>query len=180
MESHTPAQASPSSSVSRDSSSLWDCLAPRDVVWIEVEKETLDRNEELLGRCLVGFWEGDSDRLPDLASFGSWAKNSWFLEGNLWLSNVRENLLLLEFKFADETERVYNLGAKRFRGRSFCLEKWKPSVGCFKGDRGGARLVWVRILGLPLHLWGLASPRSPPTGPVLGSSRWPRHAPRGA
>ena len=76
LESHTPAQASPSSSVNRDSSSLRDCPAPRDVVWIEIEKETLDRNEELLGRCLVGFWEGDSDRLPDLASFGSWAKNS--------------------------------------------------------------------------------------------------------
>ena len=43
---------------------------------------------------------------------------------------------------------------RHFRGRSFCLEKWKPSVGCFEGDRGGARLVWVRILSLPLHLWG--------------------------
>ncbi|RVW43874.1 hypothetical protein CK203_072335 [Vitis vinifera] len=56
-------------------------------------------NEELLGRCLVGSWEGDADRLPDPVSFGSWAKNSWFLEGNLWLSNVRENLMLLEFEF---------------------------------------------------------------------------------
>ena len=67
---------------------------------------------------------------------------------------MRENLLLLEFEFADEAKRVYNSGVRRFRGRSFCLEKWKPSVGCFEGDRGGARLVWVRILSLPLHLWG--------------------------
>ena len=81
MENHTPAQASPSSSINRDSSSLRDCPAPRDVVWIKAEKEALDRNEELLGRCLVGFWEGDSDHLLDLASFGSWAKSSWFLEG---------------------------------------------------------------------------------------------------
>ena len=101
----------------------------------------------------MGFWEGDFDRLLDLVSFGSWAKNSWFLEGNLWLSNVRENILLMEFEFADETERVHNSGTRRFRGRNFCLEKWKPFVGCLEGDRGGARLVWVRILGLPLHLW---------------------------
>ena len=153
MENHTPAQTL-SSSIIRDSSSLWDCPAPRDVVWIKAEKEELDRNEELLGRCLVGFWEGDSDRLLDLASFGSLAKSSWFLEGNLWLSNVRENLLLLEFEFADEVERVFQSRARRFRGRSFCLEKWKPFVGCFEGDLGNSCLVWVRILGLPLHLWG--------------------------
>ncbi|KAL6316355.1 hypothetical protein AAG906_017992 [Vitis piasezkii] len=133
LENHTPAQAFPSSSVNKDFSSLRDCPVPRDAVWIEVEKETLDRNEELLGRCLVGFWEGDSDRFPNLASFRLWAKNSWFLEGNLWLSNVRENLLLLEFEFADEAKRVYNSGTRRFRGRSFCLEKWKPFVGCFEG-----------------------------------------------
>ena len=67
---------------------------------------------------------------------------------------MRENLLLLEFEFADKVERVYNLGTRRLRGKSFCLEKWKPSVGCLEGDKGGARLVWVKILGLPLHLWG--------------------------
>ncbi|RVW47728.1 Transposon TX1 uncharacterized 149 kDa protein [Vitis vinifera] len=122
--------------------------------WREIEKETLDRNEELLRRCLVGSWEGDADRLLDPVSFGSWAKNSWFLEGNLWLSNVRENLMLLEFEFEDEAERVFSSGARRFRGRSFRLEKWKPSVGCLKGVNEEARHVWVRILGLPLHLWG--------------------------
>ena len=143
----------PSINVDRDLSSLRDCPAPRDAVWLEIEEETLVRNKEQLGRCLVGFWEGDSDRLPDLVSFGSWAKNTWFLEGNLWLSIVRENLLLLEFEYSNEAERVYNSGTRRFRGRSFCLEKWKPSMGCLEGDKGDARLVWVRILGLPLHLW---------------------------
>ena len=49
---------------------------------------------------------------------------------------------------------MYNSGTRRFRGRSFCLEKWKPFVGCLEGDRGDARHVWVRILELPLHLWG--------------------------
>ncbi|RVW52713.1 hypothetical protein CK203_091167 [Vitis vinifera] len=87
LDNHLPSQVSPSSSVVRDSSSLWDCPVPHDVVWLEIEKETLDRNDELVSRCLVGCWVGDVDRLPDLVSFGSWAKNSWFLEGNLWLSN---------------------------------------------------------------------------------------------
>ena len=99
LDDHLPSQDSPSSSVDIVSSSLQDYPVPRDAVWLEIEKETLDRNEELLGRCLVGSWVGDVVRLLDLVSFGSWAKNSWFLEGNLWLSNRRENLMLLEFEF---------------------------------------------------------------------------------
>ena len=49
---------------------------------------------------------------------------------------MRANLLLLEFEFEDEAERVFNSGSRCFRGRSFCLEKWKPSVGCLEGVRG--------------------------------------------
>ena len=32
---------------------------------------------------------------------------------------------------------------------------WNPSVGCLIEDRK-SREVWVRILGLPLHLWGMS------------------------
>ncbi|KAL6325974.1 hypothetical protein AAG906_038466 [Vitis piasezkii] len=42
--------------VDRDTSSLRVCPAPCDAVWLEIEKETLDRNEELLGRCLVSLY----------------------------------------------------------------------------------------------------------------------------
>ena len=33
------------------------------------------------------------------------------------------------------------------------MEWWRPGVGCF---REGACVgeVWVRVLGLPMHLWG--------------------------
>ncbi|RVW91344.1 hypothetical protein CK203_035396 [Vitis vinifera] len=96
--------------------------------------------------------------------------------------------------------------SKTLQRKKLLPRKWKPFVGCFEGDRGDTRLVWVRILGLPLHLWGKslfkkfgdscrrfvvvdentterrnlnfsgktrsASPLcSPPTGPMLGSSR---------
>ena len=102
----------------RDMATLRDCSASCDVVWLEIEKEVLDRNEELLGRCLVANWKGDTGRLPNLVSFGLWAKNSWFLEENLLLSDMGGNLLLLEFEFADEAERVSKSGVRHFRGRS--------------------------------------------------------------
>ncbi|RVW12506.1 hypothetical protein CK203_082430 [Vitis vinifera] len=69
----------------------------------------------------------------------------WLLEGNLWLLDMGGNLLLLEFEFEDEAKRVSKSGVRRFRGRSFCLEIWNPSVGCLEGGGGGARL-WARVL----------------------------------
>ena len=32
------------------------------------------------------------------------------------------------------------------------LEWWTPSSGC-KGRRGQESEVWIRVVGLPLHLW---------------------------
>ena len=42
---------------------------------------------------------------------------------------------------------------KWFRGKSIFLDWWNPSVGCLTEDKE-FRMVWVRILGIPLHLWG--------------------------
>ena len=33
-----------------------------------------------------------------------------------------------------------------------CLEKWNPKVSCFRKDCHASE-VWVKVLGLPLHLW---------------------------
>ena len=77
-----PSQASPSrieeknGQLDRDMATLQDYFASCDVLWLEIEKKVLDRNEEPLGKCLVGKWKGDTGRLPDLVSFGLWAKNS--------------------------------------------------------------------------------------------------------
>ena len=82
LENPMPSQASPSrieeknGQLDRDMATLQDYFASCDVVWLEIEKEVLDRNEESLGKCLVGKWKGDTGRLPDLVSFGLWAKNS--------------------------------------------------------------------------------------------------------
>ena len=32
------------------------------------------------------------------------------------------------------------------------LEWWTPSTGC-KGRKGQETEVWIRVVGLPLHLW---------------------------
>ena len=36
--------------------------------------------------------------------------------------------------------------------REFLLQKWGPEVGCFRNG-SHAKEVWVKVVGLPLHLW---------------------------
>ena len=45
-----------------------------------------------------------------------------------------------EVEFADKAKRVSKSGVRHFRGRSFRLEKWNPSIGCLEGD-GGVRAL---------------------------------------
>ncbi|RVW14711.1 hypothetical protein CK203_092613 [Vitis vinifera] len=191
MENHTPAQASPSSSINRDSSSLRDC--PRLVML-----ETLTASLTLLPL-------GRGQKAP-----GSWKEPlAVKCERKSFASGIR---------ICGRSREGVSFRSKTLQRKKLLPRKMEAFCGMLEGDRGDTRLVWVRILGLPLHLWGRslfkkfgdscrrfvvvdentterrnlnfsgktrsASPLcSPPTGPMLGSSRktrWPRHAPRRA
>ena len=43
-------------------------------------------------------------------------------------------------------------GNRIFQGEAMNLEWWSPSTGC-KGRREEDQEVWIRVVGLPLHLW---------------------------
>ena len=142
-----------------------------NAVWIEVEKEVLDKNEEFLKRSLVGRLGekregGVSDQPPDLSVLRKWAQSSWKLTGKLHLALLGGPLILFEFKGVGEAERVIHSSVKLFNGKSLFLEWWNSSVGCLKEDRDESK-VWVRIRGFPLHLWGKACFKS--LGEACGS-----------
>ena len=63
--------------------------------------------------------------------------------------------ILFKFEGVSEAERVLHWGVNWFNSKSFFLEWWNLLATCLKKDRGKCK-VWVRILGLPLHLWGKA------------------------
>ncbi|RVX01039.1 hypothetical protein CK203_022861 [Vitis vinifera] len=42
--------------------------------------------------------------------------------------------------------------SRRFKDRDFLLQRWGPEVGC-TWKESFAKEVWVRVVGLPLHLW---------------------------
>ena len=61
-------------------------------------------------------------------------------------------MFLLDFDDRKEAERVLQQGIRRFKGRLLALEKWGLEVGCLKTGCV-TKESWVRVVGLPLHLW---------------------------
>ena len=52
----------------------------------------------------------------------------------------------------EEAYWVMENGSRIFRGEAMHLEWWTPSTGC-KGRIEEDPEVWIRVVGLPLHLW---------------------------
>ena len=60
--------------------------------------------------------------------------------------------MLFEFQNKWEADMVLLRGSRRFKDRDFLLQRWGPVVGC-TWKESFAKEVWVRVVGLPLHLW---------------------------
>ena len=82
----------------------------------------------------------------------AWAKRVWRLKGHIVIHPLNHNLFFLGFDSSEEVIWVMEIGSKIFRGGVMQLEWWTPSSGC-KGRRGQESEVWIRVVGLPLHLW---------------------------
>ncbi|RVX15173.1 putative serine/threonine protein kinase IRE4 [Vitis vinifera] len=120
-------------------------------LWLQVGGRGLRRREEVLGRCLVGRWEGAVMEM-ELDSFKNWGKRSWNLRKGVKVMKLGEPFFLLEFEDEGEAERVLKRGTRRFKDRLLHLERWSEEAGCLQvGNQ--TKEVWVRVVGLPLHCW---------------------------
>ena len=121
-----------------------------EAIWIQIgEEEVQPRMEHLI----VGRWGDFLDPTPDLLALRSWVGHNWSLRGGVRVSLLGGALLLFEFKDGSDAEMVLSRGVRRFKGMVLHLDRWTPEVGCCrKGEH--AKEVWVRVVGLPLHLWG--------------------------
>ena len=123
-----------------------------DKVWLEVGRRVKLERFELLDRCLVGRWENGVNPSLELDFLKHWASQAWLLKGNLNIDVLGGGLLLFEFECSSEAERVLLRGKRRVKDNVLILEKWHPVVGCL-GNKVMAKEAWVRVVGLPLHLW---------------------------
>ena len=90
--------------------------------------------------------------IPALQELETWAKVAWRLKGNVSFTYLNRDLLFLEFDFPDDAKRVLELGRRSFRGDFLQLEWWNPTIGCVS-RKDQAKETWIRVVGLPLHLW---------------------------
>ena len=77
---------------------------------------------------------------------------SWLLKGDLRIFRLGGALMLFEFQNKWEADMVLLKVSRRFKNRDFLLQRLGPEVGC-TWKESLAKEVWVRIVGLPLHLW---------------------------
>ena len=101
-----------------------------DAVWLQLGGRALRSREEQLGRCLVGRWEAEDGRCPDLDCLRNWGRRLWNLKGGVCFSFLGGGFFLAEFEVAEEAERVLRRGNQRFQDRILHLESWGPKVGC--------------------------------------------------
>ena len=123
-----------------------------DKVWLEVGRRVKPERVELLDRCLVGRWENGVNLSLELDFLKHWAGQAWLLKGNLNIDVLGGGCLLFVFECSSEAERVLSRGKRRVKDNELILEKWHPEVGCL-GNKVMAKEAWVRVVGLPLHLW---------------------------
>ncbi|KAG5540961.1 hypothetical protein RHGRI_020999 [Rhododendron griersonianum] len=126
----------------------------RRVCDVEVRAESSESNMRFLGRCLVGRLEDRSMALPEAMEVQRWAQKMWKVSAGVHVQELGGASFLFTLPSAEEALRVLR-GRWSLGGRRLDLERWSP-FGCCVKQGSGISEVWVRILGLPLHLWDFA------------------------
>ena len=123
-----------------------------EAVRVRVGKNEVEERLVQLESSLVGWWGGGTSPTPDLKSLKQRAWQTWKVTGSLKVEELRRGLWLFGFESPYEARRILREGTGSFGGLPISFREWGKDVGCTDG-RERSKSVWVRLLGLPLHLW---------------------------
>ena len=123
-----------------------------NAVWVDAGDCGSGKEIEILQWSLIGTWKTKSEFIDEENMFENLFREAWRLNEGLRVAPLNEDLLFLEFESAVEAKRVLESGRRNFRGGILQLERWDPYSGCIR-RKGSAQVEWVRVVGLPLHLW---------------------------
>ena len=123
-----------------------------EVVRVSVGKAEIVERLGQLESCLVGWWGGGTSTIPDLKSLKQRIWQTRKVTGGLKVEELRRGLWLFGFVNPNEARRILREGTGSFGGLPISFREWVKEVGC-KDGRERCKSVWVRLLGLPMHLW---------------------------
>ena len=123
-----------------------------NTIWVEAGDPDTSSMWGKLKNSLVGSWKQNPDCIPLSRELESWARAVWKLQGGVSVAFLNQDLLLFEFDFLEDSNYVMERGCNAFRGGVLKLERWRPESGCVK-NKNFRKEAWIRVLGLPLHLW---------------------------
>ena len=124
----------------------------QDTIWLDISECIPKGDLGLLKHGVVGSWKSQPATNPLLTEVEAWAKRAWRLKGSMLFYPLNQNLFFMGFDSLEEANWVMENGSRIFRGEVLHLEWWTPSTGC-RGRKGQDLEAWIRVVGLPLHLW---------------------------
>lgn len=110
------------------------------------------KSNETVSGGLVRWWGNNTAPLPELDFVRRWMHQHWLLKGKFSVVVLGRGLLLFEFESPSEAERVLARGKRSIKKNFLILDRWNLEVGCLCKD-SFAKEAWVRVVGLPLHMW---------------------------
>ena len=121
-------------------------------VWVDIGDCIHGKELGYLKSCLIGRWEMQPELYPGKEELESWFRDAWRINSKVKLTDINEDLMLLEFNSPERAKWVLESGRRSFKGGRIQLDWWSPESGCIR-SRGAAHEAWIRVVGLPLHLW---------------------------
>ena len=91
-------------------------------VWIEVGNEAYTSKLKDLSRFLVGRWDAEDEKGPDLRVVEIWANTQWSFCGKVRVAALRDALFLFEFSNKGDAQRVLQEGSRLLKGVRLSLD----------------------------------------------------------
>lgn len=117
---------------------------------MNVAKSVGQEDNAQLRRCLVGRFIG-GEEAPTRNDVRKWAVQTWKGVPNIQVYDMSGLNFLFEFQSRRAAEHIL-MGEWKRQDQILKLDWWHPTKGVFP-DTTKFDWYWIRVLGLPLHLW---------------------------
>ena len=124
----------------------------QEALWLDISDYIVKGDLGMLKDGVVGSWKSQTATKMKSLEVEAWAKKAWRLKGSVSFHPLNQNLFFMVFDLSAEADWVMENGSRICRGEVMLLERWNPSTGCTR-SRGQNQEAWIRVVGLPLHLW---------------------------